>query len=129
VHCRAVGIGDTIVPQSWVNPADAEIRFEDEVLYFGEADEGDEVLAEYLFTNTGVRNLEIEIISACECMSIDWTTEEIPPNKQGKIEVIFNTKGWPGDSEKTIDLIFKNTDHAGYPLVKQVKLKGRVLPK
>jgi hypothetical protein len=117
------------VPQLWVNPADAEIRFDDEALYFGEAEEGDEVLAEYFFTNIGPRHLEIEIISACECMSIDWTTAEIPPNERGKIEVVFNTQGWPGDSEKTIDLIFKNTDRDGYPLVKQVKLRGKVAPR
>ena len=119
---------DTLAPL-WNNPADSLLRFDDELLLFGEAEEGDEVLADYIFTNIGRIPLEIDLVSACDCIKVDWPRGEIAPGEAARIETVFNTAGRPGETEKTIDVIFKNTDKQGYPLVKQVKLKGKVLVK
>lgn len=121
---------DTLPPKTvWANPADAEIRFDDEVMTFGEAVAGDEILADYIFTNIGTNPLEIEIVSACDCIRVDWPRGEILPGEAAQITAIFDTTGRAGESEKTLDVIFKNTDFNGYPLVKQVILKGKILPK
>jgi hypothetical protein len=92
-------------------------------------EEGAKIGVEYLFNNIGKQTLEIEIISACDCMMLDWTTTPIPPAAQGKVTVVFDSAGHPGDIEKNIDVIFKNTDEKDYPLVKQLALKIKVLPK
>lgn len=92
-------------------------------------EEGTKIGVEYLFKNIGKQNLEIEIVSACDCMMLDWPTEPIKPEAGGKISIVFDSKGHPGDLEKMIDVIFKNTDPNDYPLVKQLLLKIRVLPR
>lgn len=121
---------DTLPPtQEWANPADSEIRFDDDVMVFGEAEAGDEILAEYIFTNIGTNTLEIEIVSTCDCIRADWPREGILPGEAAQITAIYDTTGRAGENEKTLDVIFKNTDFNGYPLVKQIVLKGKILPK
>ena len=110
------------------NPADAEVKFDFETLAFESATEGDEVMAIYEFNNIGQQTLEIEIVSACDCMEVEWTRTPIPPGGRGKVEIVFDSTGRPGEVSKDIDLIFKNTDRDGYPLVKRVMLKGNILP-
>lgn len=121
---------DTLPPQAaWANPADSEIQFDDDLLLFGEATEGDEILAEYIFTNIGADKLEIEIVSACDCIKAEWPRGAILPGEAAMIQAVLDTSGRVGELEKTLDVVFKNTDFNGYPLVKQVKLKGKVLAK
>lgn len=96
---------------------------------FGEATEGDEIVAEYIFTNIGANPLEIELVSACDCIHTDWPKEVILPGEAGLITAVYDTNGRAGETEKTLDVIFKNTDFNGYPLVKQIWLKGKIMPK
>ena len=98
-------------------------------MFFGEAQDGDEILAEYIFTNIGTSRLEIELVSACDCIRTDWPRGEILPGEAIQITAIYDTSGRVGESEKILDVIFKNTDFNGYPFVKQVFLKGKVVPK
>ncbi len=121
---------DTLPPtEIWANPVDSEIRFDDEILLFGEAEEGDEILAEFIFTNIGTRPLELELVSACDCIRVEWPNGEILPGEAAQVTAAFDTTGRAGEKEKTLDVIFKNRDFNGYPLVKQVMLKGTIVPK
>lgn len=83
----------------------------------------------YEFENIGQQSLEIEVVSACDCMEIAWTRTAIPPGGRGKVEIVFDSTGRVGEVSKDIDVIFKNTDSDGYPLVKRVMLKGNVVSK
>ena len=98
-------------------------------MYFGEAQEGDEILAEYIFTNIGTNALEIELVSACDCIRVEWPKGEIMPGEAALINVFYDTSGRVGETDKIIDVIFKNLDFNGYPLVKQIMLKGKIVPK
>lgn len=119
---------DTIVPD-WDNPADTEVRFDHETLVFGNVMEGDMVEAVFEFTNVGQQLLEIEIVSACDCMEMEWTQEEIPNGQRGFVAIVLNTAAMSGKISKDIDIVFKNTDADGYPLVKRVYLVGAVEPR
>ncbi len=112
--------------EEWANPADAEMKFLHEVMLFTGVAEGDQVEAHYEFENTGSRDLEIEIVSVCNCMEVDWTRGAIKPGQKGTIDVVFDTTGLAGYVYKDIDVIFKNTDREDYPLVKRVMLKGNI---
>ena len=114
------------LPEIWINPADTHIRFDDDTLLFGDAEEGVEVLAEFIFTNIGRDTVEIDLVSACECIQVDWPREPIFPGESALISTVFNTKGWKGEQQKTIDVIFRNTDASGYPWIKQVTLAGNI---
>lgn len=120
-------MGDTIRPTAeWINPVDTELQFQHEVLVFENATDGDQIEAIYEFANTGKQALTIEIVSACACMEVDWTRTPIGPGEHGMVKVVFDTTGRTGDLSKDIDVIFKNTDSEGYPLVKRLKLMGHV---
>jgi len=105
------------------------VKFLHEVMVFEGVVEGDEVEAHYEFENTGKRNLEIEIVSACHCMEVDWTRTPVAPGQHGEISVVFDSTGISGIVSKDIDVIFKNTDRDNYPLVKRVLLRGKVFKK
>ena len=47
------------------------MKFLHEVMLFTGVAEGDQVEAHYEFENTGSRDLEIEIVSVCNCMEVD----------------------------------------------------------
>jgi peptidoglycan-associated lipoprotein len=114
---------DTLPP---ANPADREIKFKDDLISYGVVREGTMVDAIFVFDNIGTRALEIDLVSGCECMNIQWPTEKILPGESGEIGIKFNTLSFIGDITKEIDVIFKNLDAKGYRLVKQVKMSGRI---
>jgi len=67
----------------------------------------------YNFTNTGSRNLVIELVTTCKCTQIDWPREPIPPGGKGQITATYDsTNQHFGELTKTIDVI-ANT----YPIV------------
>jgi peptidoglycan-associated lipoprotein len=119
-------------PILWLNndvepdPVDNEIKFKNELLSFNEVTEGTFVDANYQFDNIGTKELEIQIVSACECMNIKWPQGKILPGEAALIEITFDTRSFKGDISKDIDVIFKNTDERGYPFVKQVRLVGKI---
>ncbi|MFN4080601.1 MAG: DUF1573 domain-containing protein [Saprospiraceae bacterium] len=116
-----------MAPQkAWVNPADALIELHPPDYNFGEVNEGQFVEVAFTLRNIGDEILEIEIISACECIEAHWTTGKIQPDAQAEIKLLFDTRGRKGLNEKDIDLIFVNTDAEGYPLVKRARLVGLV---
>jgi len=118
---------DSIAPsQAWNNPVDKEIKFKNELLTFGEVREGTMVDANFTFDNIGAKALEIDLVSACECMNIKWPKGQILPGEAALIEIELNTRSFKGDIVKDIDVIFKTTDEKGYPFVKQVKLVGKI---
>jgi hypothetical protein len=87
---------------------------------------GEVLSVQYSFLNIGMDSLQVEIVSACDCMELAWTLDPVPPNRRGTVDILFDTANQPAEIIKDIDVIFKNTDARGYPLVKRVILKGRV---
>lgn len=70
---------------------------------FGTIKEGDKVSYVYKFKNTGAVPLIIEgVRPSCGCTAPSWTKEPIPVNGEGKIEVVFNSKGKPNAQNKTV---------------------------
>lgn len=102
------------------------MAFEFEMIDFQNIREGEPVYGRFAFSNAGPDTLEIELVSACECIEAEWSQGPIHPNQAGEILFKFNSKGEKGDIFKTLDVIFKNTDERGYPVVKQVYLRGKI---
>lgn len=119
---RLLSVCDT----GWVNPADAHLAFDLDSLDFGTLKEGEVVSLQYSFYNLGPDTLQIRIVSACDCLDVNWTTTPIPPSERGYIDVVYDSTGRPEPVHKDIDVIFENTDAEGYPFVKRVVLIGKV---
>lgn len=75
---------------------------------FGNITEGEKVSHTFHFKNTGSNNLIIsKVETGCGCTAADYGKAPIPPGKDGKIEVVFNSAGRYGKQYKEIS-IFAN---------------------
>ena len=80
----------------------------------------------YTLTNLGEEALVIEVVSACDCIQLDYTRTLIEKGESGTIFVVFDSNEQHGKIKKSIDIIFGNTDANDYPLIQQVELTGIV---
>jgi len=83
-----------------------KIEFESKSHDFGIIVEGERVAWTYKFKNTGKSNLIITGHSAtCGCTVPKYSKEPIPPGKEGKVEVVFNSTSKPGSQHKTVRIM------------------------
>lgn len=102
----------------------AAFKFEKDSYDFGQITEGEKVSYEFAFTNTGQQPMIITGATAtCGCTVPNYPKEPIAPNAQGKISVVFDSKGKPGMQNKIIT-ITANT----VPATTQLHLLGDVKP-
>lgn len=81
------------------------IKFDTTYHNFGTLIQGEQVAFTFNFKNTGTSNLIIkDAFSTCGCTVPNYSKEPIAPNKEGKIEVIFNSEGKRGMQYKTVTL-------------------------
>lgn len=99
---------------------------------FGKIRLGERPSHTFLFTNHGDTDLEIEMVSTCECTIVEYSKEKIAPGASGFVKAIFNSNGvYPEGvnrlNEKEITIILKNTYPTnGYPIVKTLLVKAFV---
>lgn len=83
-----------------------EIAFTEETFDFGRITQGEKVSHEFVFTNTGKKNLIISGASgSCGCTVPEWPKEPILPGASGKINVVFSSEGKSGLQEKTVTVV------------------------
>ena len=81
----------------------AIIEFNEEAFDFGEVAQGEKVIHEFWFKNTGNADLILtDVIPSCGCTVPDYDKEPIAPGDSGKIKVLFNTRGRSGKQYKTV---------------------------
>ncbi len=90
--------------------ADVEATFEETHVVFGEMQKGETRDTVYTFTNTGSETLEIDIVSGCECTTLDWTRGPILPGEKGTIDVHFDSSEKEESETVEIDVNFTNTN-------------------
>lgn len=109
-----------------VDPEKAPVMsFEKESYDFGEINEGESVVYDFKFTNTGKGPLIVSNASAtCGCTVPDYPKEPINPGESGNIHVVFNSTGKPGMQNKVVTLNVNTV--AG---TQELHLIGNVIPK
>ena len=100
-----------------------EISFEEAEFNFGKVAVGEKITHTYSFFNKGKADLQIaQVTPSCGCTTLkDWPKEPISPGKSGVITVEFNSAGFSGNIEKTIQVATN-----GIPRDFYLKLKGEV---
>lgn len=100
-----------------------EISFEEGEFNFGRVAVGEKITHAYSFVNKGKADLQIaQVTPSCGCTTLkDWPKEPIAPGQSGVITVEFNSAGFSGSIEKTIQVATN-----GIPRDYYLKLKGEV---
>ncbi len=103
------------------------IVFSEDSWDFGEVMEGEKVVHEYAFKNTGKEPLIISNAKgSCGCTVSDWPREPIPVGESGVIKVQFDSKNKGkvgGQAQSKRVTITANTD----PAITYITIKGKVL--
>ncbi len=87
----------------------AKITFDSTSYHLGSIKKGDLISRELHFRNTGEQDLIIELMSACECTTLDWPRLPIKPGKKGIIKLRYDSKDKEGPQIVDIE-IMANTD-------------------
>ncbi len=81
----------------------SKIKFKETAWNFGKAKQGEVLSHEFAFTNEGDATLVIQKVStSCGCTAALVSADKIPPGKEGRIEVKFDTRGYGGQVSKLI---------------------------
>jgi hypothetical protein len=81
----------------------AILVFDHEDYDFGDVYEGEKVEHIFSFKNTGSGTLVIQnVISTCGCTAPEWPKEPMVAGTEGKIRIVFNSKGKIGRQNKVI---------------------------
>ena len=90
-----------------IDPANAPaFAFEKETHDFGEIAQGEKVSYSFKFTNTGKTDLVISSAKgSCGCTVPEYSKDPVPPGGEGKIDVIFDSKGKSGGQNKKVTLV------------------------
>ena len=87
-----------------------KMDFENEHIDLGEVKRGEKVTFDYVFYNKGTEVLEIEIVSGCECTTLDWPRSKINPGAKAVINVIFDSTEKDKSETIEVDITLKNID-------------------
>ncbi len=99
-----------------------KFEFTKEIHKFGKISEGEIVVCEFYFKNTGNANLIIKAIeSSCGCTNIKWKKQPIKVGEESKITVEFDSKKRHGKQYKVLS-IFANTKRK----VKELKITATI---
>lgn len=90
-----------------IDPANAPaFTFEKETHDFGEIAQGEKVAYSFKFTNTGKTDLVISSAKgSCGCTVPEYSKDPVAPGAEGKIDVVFDSKGKSGGQNKKVTLV------------------------
>lgn len=95
--------------------------FEEREVDFGTVKQGEKRRHTFTFTNKGDVPVEIDLVSACECTTVDYPRQPVKPGTKGAIDVVFDSAEKEEAEEIVID-IFLETEHPqGGPIFEQLK--------
>lgn len=103
--------------------AEAEIKFKETEIDFGEIESGDTIDINYEFENIGDKPLIIKNVStSCGCTATQLEKREYQPGEKGKIPTKFFSRGYSGKVIKTVTVTTNDPAHKHTLL----KFKGEV---
>lgn len=95
------------------------MKFENETYDLGPIKKGEKREFSYIFTNVGKEDIQIDLVSGCDCTNLDWTRLPIKPGGTGTIEVIFDSTEKEDSEPVDVDIYLKNIDpKTGHPMLK-----------
>lgn len=97
--------------------------WESETHDFGTITQGEKTSFSYKFTNTGKSDLIISSArGSCGCTVPDYPKNPIKPGESGKIDVVFDSEGKSGRTQKSVTIV-ANT----YPATTVLQVTGEIV--
>jgi peptidoglycan-associated lipoprotein len=85
-----------------------EMKFDKKIVDLGVVKKGDKKEMVFNFMNTGNQPLEIEMVSSCECTTLDWPVGKVfKPGEKGSIAAIFDSSEKEVGETTDIDIVLK----------------------
>lgn len=88
----------------------AKIKFDSTTYHKGSIKKGEVLKFEIPFSNAGAEALEIKLISACECTTVDWPVLPIPSGEKRTLKISYDSKDKSGKQIVDLD-IMANTEN------------------
>ena len=105
-----------------------ELTFEEELVDFGNVSRGDKREHTFYFTNTGNVDVEIDLVSSCDCTTIQWPEgRKIKPGMRDSLHAIFDSTEKEQSETVDIDIILTNTDPNGNPIFYTIRYKFELI--
>jgi len=103
--------------QATGNTKKSLLSFKERNINLGKVKKGNKVTFSYTFTNTSKQDVEIDIVTGCDCTEATWPSKKIKPGESGKIDVVFLSAKKEKSETVELDVILKNEDpKTGYPI-------------
>ena len=101
------------------------MTFDKYMVYLGTVKKGEKKPMTYNFTNTGNQPIEIELVTSCECTTLEWPQYKVfKPGEKGVIQAVFDSTEKEISETTDIEVILKQDDpKTGDPLVFIVQYK------
>ena len=94
-----------------------KLSFDETLVDLGKVVRGEKREHTFTFVNVGTSDVEIDLVSSCECTTVDWPKGEvIRPGGKGTIDIIFDSTEKEESETVDVDVILKNTDEKGNPI-------------
>lgn len=90
--------------------ASAIVKWDKSSIDLGAITKGDKIENSYTFTNVANHNIEIDIVSTCECTEANWTQGRIAPGEKGSIKFIFDSAQKDHEEPIDVDVYFLDVD-------------------
>jgi peptidoglycan-associated lipoprotein len=87
----------------------------------GTVKKGEKREMQYEFTNTSGENIQIDIVDACECTTIEFPRGVIAPGEKGIIQAVFDSSEKEESETITIRVIYTNTTADGFPRIEKLE--------
>lgn len=98
------------------------LYFPVDYISLGQIERGDKKEMKFHFVNNGNEDIKIEIVSGCECTTLDWPRLPIKPGDKGYITALFDSTEKEHSETVEIDVNLENSDpKTGYPMFVRVQ--------
>ena len=98
------------------------LQWEQDFVDYGKVKKGDKREFNYKFKNISKEDVIIEICTACDCTTLDWTQKTVKPGESGYINTKFDSAEKDEAETINVTIILKNKDpYLHYPVVDEVK--------
>lgn len=97
------------------------VTWDSKLLEIGKVKKGEKRDMTFAFTNTSGRELQIDIVDACHCTTVDFPRGVIPPGGRAVFPTTFDSTEKEADETIGIYVYFKQTDKNNNPLIERIE--------